>query len=137
MARSAILPGWGQLKYGRPLKAGIAIAVEGVAAVRVVQANRDVEDALARETDALAQGDQAGADAARADYDAAFNRRTTAGWVLGLGVILSMVDAYVDAHLLQFDADFGPDPALPDDATGFRAGSRETRASLRWSFTGP
>jgi hypothetical protein len=29
-----------------------------------------------------------------------------------------MMDAYVDAHFLQFDADFGPDPELPDDVTG-------------------
>jgi hypothetical protein len=137
MARSAILPGWGQFKNGRPLKAGIAIALEGVALAKVIQAGNDADDALARESDALAHGDAAGADAARADYDAAFNRRTTAGWVLGLSVVLSMVDAYVDAHLLQFDADFGPDPALPDDATGIRTGSYETRASLRWSFTGP
>jgi hypothetical protein len=137
MARSAILPGWGQFKNGRPLKAGIAIALEGVAAVRLVRADQDVNDALARETEALAHGDEAGAEAARADYDAAFNRRATAGWVLGIAVVLSMMDAYVDAHMLQFDADFGPDPALPDDVTGFRAGAPEARASLRWSFTGP
>ena len=137
MARSAILPGWGQFKNGRPLKAGIAIALEGVAAARVIAAGNDVDAALASENEALAQGDAAAAEAARADYDAAFNRRTTAGWVLGLSVVLSMVDAYVDAHLLQFDADFGPDPALPNDVIGIRTGSFEPRASLRWSFTGP
>jgi hypothetical protein len=137
MARSAILPGWGQFKNGRPLKGALAIAIEGVAAARVVSAGRDVDDALARESNALAEGDEAAAAAARADYDAAFNRRAAAGWVLGIGIVLSMVDAYVDAHLLQFDADFGPDPALPDDATGIRTGSYQTRASLRWSFTGP
>ena len=137
MARSAILPGWGQFKNGRPLKAGLAIALEGVAAARVISAGNDVDAALAREDEALARGDAAAAEAARADYDEAFNRRTTAGWVLGLSVVLSMVDAYVDAHLLQFDVDFGPDPALPDDATGIRTGSFEPRASLRWSFTGP
>jgi hypothetical protein len=137
MARSAVVPGWGQFKNGRPLKAGLAIGAEGFCGYKVVQAWQDVNAASAREDAALGAGDQAGADAARADYEEAYNRRATAGWILAGTIVLSMLDAYVDAHLLQFDADFGPDPALPDDATGFRAGSYETRASLRWSFTGP
>ncbi len=137
MTRSALLPGWGQFKNRRPLKAGIAIALEGVAGARLVRAWRELDEASQQEAQALAQGDVAGAEAARAEYDRAFNRRSAAGWILGLGVVLSMVDAYVDAHLIQFDADFGPDPALPDDVTGVRAGGPGTRLSLRWSFTGP
>ena len=135
MARSALLPGWGQLENGRPLKAGLALALEGVAGVRLVRAWGDVNDATRRENRALALGDPAGADLARADYERAFNRRATAGWMFGIALALSMVDAYVDAHLIQFDADFGPDPALPEDTSvGALPGTPGPRLSLRWSF---
>ena len=135
MARSALVPGWGQLKNGRPLKAGLAVAIEGVAGVRLVRAWRDVNDASRREDQALRMGDQEAADAARADYDRAYNRRAAAGWIVGIAVVLSMVDAYVDAHLIQFDADFGPDPALPDDTSGAAVPATSgPRLSLRYSF---
>ena len=54
---------------------------------------------------------------------------------------LSMLDAYVDAHLLQFDADFGPDPEPLSDleaATGrSHGGTSDLRAGVRLTFTGP
>jgi hypothetical protein len=134
MARSAVVPGWGQWKNGRPLKAGLALGLEGFAGVRLVRAWQDVNDASGREDRALRAGDDAAAAAARADYDRAYARRTTAGWILGAAVALSMLDAYVDAHLIQFDADFGPDPALPDDASSALPGSPGARVSLRLSF---
>jgi hypothetical protein len=50
----------------------------------------------------------------------------------------------VDAHLLQFDADFGPDPQLFDDDDDRDAakervpgGAPEVRAGLRYHFQGP
>ena len=51
-------------------------------------------------------------------------------------VIVSMVDAYVDAHLIQFDADFGPDPGLGPD-TNAPPKASNVRLGLRTSFTGP
>ena len=137
MARSAIVPGWGQLKNRRPLKAALALGLEGFAGVRVVRAWKDVDDASAREDRALRAGDAVAAAEARADYDRAYNRRATAGWILGAAVALSMLDAYVDAHLIQFDADFGPDPSLPDDASGALPGPTGARVALCLSFTGP
>jgi len=134
MARSAVVPGWGQFKNGRPLKAGLAIGLEGAIGYKLVDAWKDVEAAAAREDDALSHGDQAAADAARADYEEAYNRRATAAWFLAGAVILSMVDAYVDAHLIQFDADFGPDPSLPEDASSATPGSSGARVALCWSF---
>jgi hypothetical protein len=134
MARSAVVPGWGQFKNGRPLKAGLAIGAEGFCGYKVVEAWQDVNDASAREDAALRAGDQAGADAARADYEEAYNRRATAGWILAGTIVLSMLDAYVDAHLIQFDADFGPDPSLPDDASSATPGSAGARVALCWSF---
>ena len=134
MARSAVVPGWGQFKNGRPVKAGLAIGLEGVIGYKLVDAWKDVDAASQREDDALAHGDEAAAAAARADYEEAYNRRATAAWFLAGAVILSMVDAYVDAHLIQFDADFGPDPALPEDASSATPGSSGARVALCWSF---
>jgi len=134
MARSALVPGWGQFKNGRPLKAGLAIGVEGAIGYKLVDAWKDVEAAAKREDDALAHGDEAAAIAARADYEEAYNRRATAAWFLLGAVALSMVDAYVDAHLIQFDADFGPDPSLPEDASSATPGSSGARVALCWSF---
>ena len=134
MARSAVVPGWGQFKNGRPLKAGLAIGLEGAIGYKLVDAWKDVTAASEREDDALAHGDEAAAAAARADYEDAYNRRATAAWFLLGAVALSMVDAYVDAHLIQFDADFGPDPSLPEDASSATPGSSGARVALCWSF---
>ena len=134
MARSAVVPGWGQFKNGRPLKAGVAIVAEGAAAYAMIDAWKDVDAASQREDEALANGDAAGAAKARAEYENAYTRRSNAGWILGAIVALSMLDAYVDAHMIQFDADFGPDPALPDDASSATLGSPEARLSLCVKF---
>ena len=134
MARSAVLPGWGQFKNGRPLKAGVAIVSEGAAGYAMVDAWKDVDAAARREDEALASGDTEAAAKARADYESAYTRRSTAGWILGTIIALSMLDAYVDAHLIQFDADFGPDPSLPDDASSAIPGSPGARLSLSVKF---
>jgi hypothetical protein len=133
MARSAIVPGWGQATNGKWIKAGLAVGLEAWTGARVADAWRDANDALDREAVALAAGDGPTAAAARADYNAAYDRRATGAWLLGAAIVASMLDAYVDAHFLQFDADFGPDPRLPDDATG----QRNVRFGVTWAFTGP
>jgi hypothetical protein len=137
MARSALVPGWGQAANHRWLKAGIALGVEGWAGSRFLKAWKDVKDANQRTSDALAAGDANAAALAQADYDAAFQRRANAGWLFGVAAVLSMMDAYVDAHFLQFDADFGPDPALPDDGkdTSFlRTAAPTLRLAVRVSI---
>ena len=118
MMRSAIVPGGGQVANGRWIKAGLAAGVEGWAGSRFLKAWSDVKSADRRTAQALAAGDADGAALAQADYDVAFQRRANAGWLFTVAAVMSMMDAYVDAHFLQFDADFGPDPALPDDGKG-------------------
>ena len=76
--------------------------------------------------------------AATTDADLAFwtsevdrfdNDRNAKYWLMGLTTILSMVDAYVDAHLKNFDrrmdAEVGWIPARDDDLFG-------ARLTLRW-----
>jgi hypothetical protein len=144
MARSAIVPGLGQWTNGRHVKAVLVAGAEVGAGLQLADAFRDTDRALDRERAALALGDEAAADAARADYDRAFARRSTWAWVMATAVGLAMLDAYVDAHLLQFDADFGPDPGLFDDdddedATGsrVRGDAPDLRVGLCLRFQGP
>ncbi len=141
MTRSAILPGWGQWTNGRPWKAIGVTAMELGAGWATLSAHQDANDALARLDAANAALDDQAAAQATADYDAAYNRRSTWAWILGTTLALSMLDAYVDAHLLQFDADFGPDPEPLSDldaATGRTLGGRpDLRVGVRLNFTGP
>jgi len=137
MARSAIVPGWGQAANHRWLKAGVVAGAETFAGVRFFRAWSDVRAADQEVERALRQGDATGAALAQGESDRAFVRRANAGWVLGIAAALSMMDAYVDAHFIQFDADFGPDPELPDDVAGpssMRARPLTARVSVRFGL---
>ncbi|RMH96300.1 MAG: hypothetical protein D6681_12460 [Calditrichaeota bacterium] len=82
VARSAILPGWGQVYNQQYVKGGLAFALQGFLMWRIVHfhnrwkktGNRDH-----RET------------------------RNLSIWYLGAAYLLTLVDAYVDAHLYKFD----------------------------------
>ncbi len=140
MARSALVPGLGQWTNRRRVKAGLVAGAEVAAGIQLADAFSDTEAALDRERAALAAGDEAAADLARAQYERAFNRRATWAWLAATAVALAMLDAYVDAHLLQFDADFGPDPKLFDeDDASLRVpgGAPDVRMGLRLQFQGP
>jgi len=136
MTRSALVPGLGQWTNGRRVKAVLVAGGEVAAGLTLLDAHRETNDAFERQRQALAAGETAAAAAAGEEYERAFNRRATWAWIAATAVALSMLDAYVDAHLIQFDADFGPEPRLfeDDDTTGERA---DLRVGLRLSFQGP
>ncbi len=141
MTRSALLPGWGQWTNGRPWKALGVTAMEVGAGFATYAANQDANDALDRLAAAEGALDDEAAAQATADYDAAYNRRSTWAWILGTTLALSMLDAYVDAHLLQFDVDFGPDPEPLSDldvaASRTLGGRPDYRVGVHLNFTGP
>jgi hypothetical protein len=142
MARSGVVPGWGQWTNGRRWKALLVAGAEIGAGVRLAGAIAETDDALDRERAAVASGDEGAAVIARADYDRAFEHRARWAWIVGTAVAVSMLDAYVDAHLLQFDADFGPEPKLIDgddaaEGRGGGAGTSGVRLGLRIQFQGP
>jgi hypothetical protein len=92
MMRSAAVPGWGQLHNGRILKAIVFGGAELGFGYGVWK-----EDQLAK--DAKRQGDYLSADghwSAKRDYL----------WWGAFTVLLSLGDAYVDAHLHGFDVEF-------------------------------
>lgn len=107
MFKSTLVPGWGQWSNGKHVKAGAFFLTEGYffyRAARAAQKEWDLED-QGRDDEALSWNEE------RRDYT----------WWLLFVVILSMGDAYVDAHLRGFDAEFEP------TETGGRAG-------FRWTF---
>ena len=102
MFRSTLVPGWGQWANGKRVKAAVVLGSEGYLIYRGLRARN-------REIDAKRLGQEAEA--------AVWNeeKRDYAWWTL-FAVILSMGDAYVDAHLRGFDIEFEPQ----DGSTQFR-----------------
>ena len=90
MLRSIVFPGWGQWYNGKKLKAAAVFAVE----VGLI-ANAVYQNFLAG---------QASSEAERFVYT---DRRNQSLWWLAGAILLSSLDAYVDAQLAGFDV--GPD----------------------------
>lgn len=91
MVRSALVPGWGQAYNRQWFKAGLVIAGEGAliatAVTYRIKANGETDPTV------------------RADND---NTSRAAIWYGAGVVLLSMIDAYVDAHLYRFADQFRP-----------------------------
>lgn len=111
MARSAIVPGWGQVYNRQPLKAVLVVAGEGFMAYKIFKELRLENDAIDRQNAAV---DQAEYDAALADETNHYNRKIDWIWWTAAAHLLQMADAYVDAHFINFDAEFGPDDRRSD-----------------------
>jgi uncharacterized protein DUF5683 len=62
-------------------------------------------------------------------YNALLQSSINRRWLVGGVIVYALLDAYVDAHLRNFDIDFQIDPALPGGTQ-----SPGGRVRLRWSF---
>jgi hypothetical protein len=82
VARSAMLPGWGQLYNEKYLKSLISFGICFDFARKVYVYNQRYQDS-------------------GSDYD--LERRVVNSWYFALFYVLNMVDAYVDAYLYRFD----------------------------------
>ena len=106
MLRSAVLPGWGQVYNGKLAKAAIVVGGEGWLIYKAV-------GEWQKENDAAQAGDAVGA-------DRHMNLKVNYIWWAAVVHLLQMADAYVDAQLSHFEADFEPDeaslPGEPPDA---------------------
>jgi hypothetical protein len=110
--RSGILPGWGQLANGKPLKALLLGGIYAGWAYGAYSAETDRLD-LKDMIDAAGVEDPALVD----ELNEAVNRRNFRLWMMGATMLYAMIDAYVDAHFLDYEetwsAGFRPDaPAL-------------------------
>lgn len=106
MIRSAVFPGWGQWYNGKKLKALIVFGVEAGIVLDALRLERKVNTSSGEERDFW------------------LDRRNLRFWWLGAAILLSMLDAYVDAHLADFDESptvvFVPSPPAAGD--GFARG---------------
>ena len=125
MLRSAAFPGWGQVTNRKYAKAVAVVAGEGFLAYKAWSEFDKEKDALNRHDEAYQAAIDRGdpypeldpiALAADDERNAHLNRKINWIWWGVAAHMLNMVDAYVDAHLATFEADFGPreEGALPE-----------------------
>ncbi|MBX7151178.1 hypothetical protein K1X84_06020 [bacterium] len=116
VGRSLVIPGWGQLYNEQPLKAGL-FAVTDVSMLliyhqkdkkvtRIEKKRKDIDRQL--KNDPFLTVDQrarlnSSFNSLTGDLDDALNARNLYGWFFAISHLLSLVDAYVDAHLFKFD----------------------------------
>jgi hypothetical protein len=101
MIRSGLVPGWGQFYNEQYIKSGLVFAIEGLLIGGAVVEHRRAEDDH-REYEDVSRSDQEREDA-WLRYSRRIDKRNTCLWYLAGAKFLSMVDAYVDAHLYRFD----------------------------------
>jgi len=135
MLRSAAVPGLGQVTNHAWIKAAVVVAGEGYLGYRAWHAWRQELDAVDRASEAAVLADAARLNsdpAGAAFYEAAYGRYLADSdrhantkidfiWWAAAAHLLQMADAYVDAHFVHFDAEFGPDDR---DASGTPTGPR-------------
>jgi len=117
MLRSAAVPGWGQVYNRKYLKAAAVVGVEGLLAYGALHELGLENDAVDRQSALLAAGgDPQDPEFLLAEQDKNTHRNRKISWIWwGIAAhLLSMADAYVDAHLATFDADFGPPQSVVD-----------------------
>jgi len=86
MLRSIAFPGWGQWYNGKRFKAVIVFGAEAGIIANTIYQNQKVQKS-------------------KSEFEREFyleNRRLSNWWLAG-AILLSMIDAYVDAHLYDFD----------------------------------
>ena len=112
--RSTILPGWGQLATGHPVKAVVMVAGVSGLGIRAAVESRDANAATRRANGAASETEY---DHFVAQRDEHLNARDNAVTWLILLWSYNMVDAYVEGHFVGFDGlelrIFGAAPLVP------------------------
>ncbi|NNF05181.1 MAG: hypothetical protein HKN21_00335 [Candidatus Eisenbacteria bacterium] len=113
-----ILPGWGQVTNRAWLKAVLSFGAYAGILGWAVALNQDKQDAVGQRNLTAGTVDESFwiAEVARLE-----DSRNAKYWQMGLVMLLSAVDAYVDANLYKFDERIDADVALSEDGTGFQA----------------
>ena len=100
MLYSALVPGAGQFYNGKYLKGALVIGLQGYQTAYIIHHDKKIEDyrKLANsETNPLYASEY------RSRIKEQQEMRTSRFWWIGITALLSMMDAYVDAHLSDFE----------------------------------
>jgi hypothetical protein len=106
LLRSLAVPGWGQLYNDRYIKAGIIAGLETFLIYQTAyywERTSTYEDLYTSDTNDISRNNKF------LQYDRYRDLRNQHIWLLGITVFYSIFDAYVDAHLKNFDVDITPD----------------------------
>jgi len=99
MALSFIIPGGGQFYNESYYKAAVVFALEGYLISRTIYHHSKVNEYYDKAQESVGEDFLAYQDL----YYRYYNRRQNDFWWLGTVVFLSMVDAFVDAHLYNYN----------------------------------
>ncbi|MDP6528815.1 MAG: DUF5683 domain-containing protein [Gemmatimonadota bacterium] len=100
--RSAVVPAWGQMTNDRPVKASVIFAVQAYLYTGILVESRRATDFQSRAVNAADAGTQAWLEDRAQEH---FSRRRNLVFWSILGAFYSAVDAYIDAHLGDFEED--------------------------------
>ncbi len=98
---SAVIPGGGQLYNHAWIKAGVVIGVQGYLISSAVQNDSKLKDYRTKATNSTDAWEVNRYRQLEQRYTDRFNNDV---WWIGITAALSMIDAFVDAHLKDFDA---------------------------------
>jgi hypothetical protein len=130
MMRSLVVPGWGQAHNHAWIKAVAVATGEGLLISRLVQDNKALSGLQQDINAAQNAGDEDAYNAAVGAYNARLDVSNRHKWYLGAVLAYSLLDAYVDAHFVDFGVEFsGSDPAVPGGALDPGA-----KLKVRWHF---
>ncbi|MDP8237964.1 MAG: DUF5683 domain-containing protein [Candidatus Hatepunaea meridiana] len=101
--RSLVLPGWGQIYVKQPLKAVIYAGIQQGFMYGIYRQHNLYKYHSARDEDGIA--------------DFYHNDRNRMGWYLTAAILMSVMDAYVEAHLYKFDV--SDKLTIMDEGNGF------------------
>ncbi len=118
VGRSAIIPGWGQYYNEAYWKIPVVWGVLGWFTYLYVENNRLYNEFRDLYSKSLEDG--AGDPYYREARETYRNERDKYALVLGLSYLLNLVDAYVDAHLFDFDVTENPVTHQPELGIKFR-----------------
>jgi hypothetical protein len=101
LLRSLVLPGWGQLYNQQYVKTILAVTAEGLLVAGAIVEHQRAEDDHAVYQDLLRSDTVR--EAAWQRYTRRIDKRNTYLWYFAGFKVVSIIDAYVDAHLYRFD----------------------------------
>jgi hypothetical protein len=113
MLRSLLVPGWGQFHNRAWFKSALVAGGEAALIVNLVRDGALLERIDAEVLAARQSGDLE-REARIVDlYNARLDRYVGRQWLLGGMLVYALMDAYVDAHFVNFKIQFENDPARP------------------------